>query len=280
MKVLIVAYRRVDLIRRCVAELSEFFALADLLVVDNRSSESGEIADFCAANEIALIRNARNEGFAKAVNIGMRRLLDESEDPWVLLVNPDTELLIDPQELTRSASPRWAAITAFDASATKPWDCKKPFPNPWRAAWEDAGFGRFRLPHPLGSRFRAFPDRHRGYLVGCFLIVSTAAWERLGPFDERFWLYSEEADWCLRAYQSGMECKVLPVLGYRHLARQSSADSSTEDQKSMAAYRTSRTTFIKKHWGPSGLRVYRGLMSMLITLRKSTRIIRRRTASR
>lgn len=275
MKVLIVAYRRADLISRCVAELSEFFALSDLLVVDNHSSESGEIAECCAANGIALIRNGRNEGFAKAVNMGMRRLLDESSDPWVLLVNPDTELLMDPQQLTRSASPRSAAITTFDASAPTPWDCKKPIPNPWRAAWEDSGFGRFRLPQPLGSRFRSFSNRRRGYLVGCFLIVSTAAWQRIGPFDERFWLYSEEADWCLRAYQAGLECEVLPVLGYRHLARQSSSDSAAEDQKSMAAYRTSRTTFIDKHWGASGVRMYRRLLGSLVVLRRSTRVIRR-----
>lgn len=275
MKVLIVTYRRADLLRRCVSQLGAHFLLSDLLVVDNDSPESDVIAAYCAENGIGLIRNDSNEGFAKAVNVGMRRLVDRDDHSWVLLLNADTELLVDPHDLIRSASPKWAAITSFDASAHSPWDSEKPFPNPWRAAWEDSGFGRLRLPQPLGSRFRTFSSSHKGYLVGCFLLVSTAAWRRIGPFDERFWLYSEEVDWCLRAYQAGMECAVIPVLGYRHLARQSAAGSSVDIQNSEAAYRNSRILFIEKHWGPTGVRLYAGLVSMLVGLRRSTRIVRR-----
>ncbi|WP_220096748.1 glycosyltransferase [Mycolicibacterium sarraceniae] len=268
MKVLIVAYRREDLLRRCVDQLRSYFALSDLLIVDNRSEESQSIADYCLSMDIAIIRNEHNEGFAKAVNIGMRHLSDSGDDPWVFLLNPDTELLVDPNELVRFSTASSACLTTFDAAAKSPWDSEKPIPNPWRAAWEDSGLGRLRLPQPLGSRYRSFSQNHKGYLVGCFLLVSTAAWQRVGPFDERFWLYSEETDWCLRAYKEGMDCQVIPVLGYRHYARQASLGDPAVEVRSMNAYRKSRKLFIEKYWGGLGIRSYELLLSLLLRLRR------------
>jgi GT2 family glycosyltransferase len=267
-KVLIVTYRRADLLRRCVSQLGAYFELSDLLVVDNMSSESERIADFCAGNGIRMLRNDTNEGFAKAVNQGMRQLLANGPpDPWVLLINPDTELLSDPNTLPRFANSDSACITTFDGAAALPWDCEKPIPNPWRAAWEDSGLGRLRIPQPLGSRYRAFSERHKGYLVGCFLIVSTAAWESIGGFDERFWLYSEEVDWCLRVYQAKMTCQVVPMVGYRHEARQASSGSSDAAQRSTDAYWQSRMLFIEKHWGSRGFRTYRLVLASLTAMR-------------
>jgi len=254
LKVLLVSYRREDLLRRCVTQLESYFSTSDLLVVDNHSEESPAIADFCVARGIDIIRNDTNEGFAKAVNAGMRRL--GSADPWVLLINPDTEVLIDPRQLTRFTTEKCACITAFNAAGSHPWDCERPIPNPWRSAWEDADLGWIRLPQPFGSRYRTFSDRHRGYLVGCFLIVSTQAWEKIGPFDERFWLYSEETDWCLRAHHLGLDCTVVPVMGYRHEAAQSVVGDAEAEARSAAALRTSRRLFIEKHWGTGGLRSY------------------------
>lgn len=272
-KVLIVTYRREDLLKRCVGQLCRHFELSDLLVVDNQSAESDAIADYCEATGVAILRNTANDGFAKAVNRGMRCLIDDGAD-WVLLINTDADLLADPKGLVQSPDPGWACITTFDGAAQRPWDCEKPIPNPWRAAWEDAGFGRFRLPQPLGSRYRSFSDRHKGYLVGCFLLISAAAWKHIGEFDERFWLYSEETDWCLRAYGAEMECKVIPVVGYRHEARQSSSGSAEASRKSTDAYWNSRLLFLEKHWGSKGMHAYKILFRSLTALRKFAGILR------
>ena len=272
MKVLLVTYRRIDLLARCISQLTSYVSQSDILVVDNRSSESNSIANYCARAGVTILQNPTNEGFAKAVNTGMRRLISETADPWVLLINPDTELRINPVELTKLAERDWACITTFDGSAQAPWDCEKPMPSPWRAAWEDAGLGRVRLPQPLGSRYRSFSEKNRGYLVGCFLIISTAAWKRIGDFDARFWLYSEETDWCLRAYRAGMKCKVMPVVGYLHEARQASVGDATATRRSLAAYQKSRLLFIKKHWGNSGVLRYRFYLTSLDYLRRLTHL--------
>lgn len=271
MKVLIVAYRRPELLERALAQLNPYFAMSDILVVDNHSRDSAAIAEICAAKRVPILRNDCNEGFAKAVNQGMRYLVAQRPDDWVLLLNPDAELLVDPRLMTGFASDRCACIAALDTSAPRPWDSAKPIPNPWRAAWEDAGFGRIRLPQPLGSRYRTSPKVVRGYLVGCYLAISTAAWNRIGEFDERFWLYSEEVDWCLRARQAGMTCELVPLAGYRHEAGQSAAGSNTDIARAQSAYRESRLAFIKKHWGTGGVTTYKRTVMALNTIRRGIR---------
>lgn len=278
MKVLIVTYRRPDLLKSCVSHLERYFAMSDLLVIDNHSEDSAAIFQYCASAGISITCNDENEGFAKAVNIGMRLIQESSGDSWVLLLNPDADVLTDPRHLTGFAQPTTACITTFNAAAEHPWDCERPIPNPWRAAWEDSGFGRFRLPQPLGSRYRSFRTHRNGYLVGCYLLVATAAWQRVGPFDERFWLYSEEADWCLRAHQAGLDCLVAPILGYRHEAGQTSKGSSASELKASGAYWESRALFLDKHWGRVGTGTYRTALAGLGGLRRLLRAGRRRFA--
>lgn len=274
MKVLIVTYRRPDLLESCVAHLERYFAMSDLLVIDNHSEDSAAIFQFCTTAGIAMIRNDENEGFAKAVNKGMRLIQESSGDPWVLLLNPDADVLTDPRDLTGFAQPNTACITTFNAAAEHPWDCEKPIPNPWRAAWEDSGFGRFRLPQPLGSRYRSFRKHRNGYLVGCYLLVATTAWQQVGPFDERFWLYSEEADWCLRVHQAGLDCVVAPILGYQHEAGQTSKGSSASERQASDAYWESRALFLDKHWGRVGTGAYRTALAGLSGLGRILRASR------
>lgn len=281
MKVLIVTYRRPDLVERCLSQAAQYFGMSDLIVVDNKSDDSPEIAAICAAKGIELIQNPENAGFARAVNIGMRHVTaHESPDPWVLLLNPDAEVLCDPQSLTRLAVSNTACITTFNAAEAAPWDCEKPIPNPWRAAFDDAGLGWIRIPQPFGSRYRSYSPDHRGYLVGCFLLISTAAWIRIGEFDERFWLYSEETDWCLRAHNEGLTCLVVPILGHRHEAGQTTEGSVVAESLAHSAYHKSRRLFIEKHWGRMGLITYTFTCSALDSARRVVRSCRRRTRLR
>ena len=60
---------------------------------------------------------------------------------------------------------------------------------------------------------RGFAGHREGaddYLLGGCMCVSRTAWERTGPFDESFFLYCEDVDWCLRARAAGVPLAVLP----------------------------------------------------------------------
>ena len=59
------------------------------------------------------------------------------------------------------------------------------------------GFGR----HEPGAR---------DFLTGAALCIPRAAWDRVGPFDERLFLYYEDVEWCLRARAAGFALRVVP----------------------------------------------------------------------
>ena len=62
-----------------------------------------------------------------------------------------------------------------------------------------AGYADLLRGTPLSDLYPAVPSRVEGYLTGCCLLVSRAAWDDLGGFDDRFFVYGEEADWQRRA---------------------------------------------------------------------------------
>ena len=83
-------------------------------------------------------------------------------------------------------------------------------------------------------------------MVGAFLCARAEAIASVGPMDERFFLYSEEIDWCLRARQAGWDVRHLPVMTVTHHAgRRDRGDL-------MAQLAHSRSLFARKHHGCFG----------------------------
>jgi GT2 family glycosyltransferase len=206
--VLVVAYGHADDLRACLAPLAGRYPL---LVVDNSSDpECAAVAAQAGAEYVDL---GRNLGFAAAVNRGMDRL-DSSRD--VLVLNPDA--VVDAPGVARLAAclgatgnERVAAVAPRQHGG--PGQAHRvawPFPTP-AGAWADAlGVGRF-LPR-------------WSFLVGSVLLLRGAAIADVGPFDERFFLYAEEADWQWRAHLRGWSVRVCEEVEAYHAGAGTSAD--------------------------------------------------------
>jgi GT2 family glycosyltransferase len=83
-------------------------------------------------------------------------------------------------------------------------------------------------------------------VVGAFLCARAEAIASIGPMDERFFLYSEEIDWCLRAHQAGWDVRHLPAMTVTHHAGR----RDRGDLMAQLAY--SRSLFARKHHGALG----------------------------
>lgn len=188
--VVVVTYQSSSQLAWCLEALPADVAV---VVVDNASTDGS--ADAAASLGAKVIRNDSNAGFAQAANQGAA---DGTAD-FILFLNPDARIAsADLETLVKQldAAPGTAIVgprlVGSDGTEQRAW---WPFPTASRA-WAEA-LGLLRVG---GGRL----DRHGdGFVVGACLLVRRTVFEALDGFDERFWLYGEEADLCRRATDAG-----------------------------------------------------------------------------
>jgi len=230
---------------RSVLESRDAFA-KEMVVVDNGSTDEtpGVVPrEFPTVN---YLRSETNLGFAKANNLGA----GAAQGEFLLLLNSDARL--KPDTLAQVV--------------------------PWMRQHPECGIAGVQLLNPDGSRQnsianlpslatellnksllrRVFPRRFPGKeqqftepvevesVVGAFMLIRSGVWRALGGFDERFFFFLEETDFCLRARGLGWKVCHLPQAQAWHeqgqSARQMPASARIE-------YWRSRYAYFRKHRG-------------------------------
>jgi hypothetical protein len=194
-----------------------------VLVVDNGSSDGSAAALGREFPDVGLLALPENRRFAGGCNAGLERALAEGADA-VMLLNNDTEAdpgLCAELLLALERDPRAGAAAPLIH-----------FQRPAGVIWYAGG----RCTPALGlaaHRGLRRPDRGQyraveptGYLTGCCLLATRAAWERVGPLDERYFIYAEDADWCLRARAAGFRLLFVPAARLSHKVSASSGAAS------------------------------------------------------
>jgi glycosyltransferase involved in cell wall biosynthesis/GT2 family glycosyltransferase len=206
--VLIVSYRRADLLDRALRSVEKHLPEVPVHVWDNASGGSAEVRELARAwPEVNWTFSETNVGYITAMN----RLAEHVPDADMLHLNPDAELL-GPLTAARAAlaQPRVAAVspTVIDPDGReRPWDVAHRTPSVVRTLVDAAGYARQVSEHPrvheLSDLYPRAPREVDGYMAGCCLLISRAAWTALGPFDERFFVYGEDATWQPAARRAG-----------------------------------------------------------------------------
>ena len=151
----------------------------------------------------------RNAGFSVANNIALRA----SNAPYLLLLNPDTEVLegsldhmVDLMRERPEVGMAGCRLVLRDGSFDHA--AKRSFPTPLSALAHFTGVGRCgRSPRALSQyRAPALGEHEAGEVDavnGAFMLVRRPALDHVGLLDERYWLYMEDLDWCYRFKQAG-----------------------------------------------------------------------------
>jgi GT2 family glycosyltransferase len=260
--VVVVAFEAPDRLAEALDGLDGKFAVT---VVDN--SSSGEVAEVARSRKADYVDPGANLGFAAGANVALYRIAGSGPD--VLLLNPDA--VITPAEIAKlSAALHAPACERCGAIAPRLVDSGGdqrvlwPFPSPLRA-WVDA-LG-------VGERLRS----RATFAVGAVLLLRREALEEVGVFDERFFLYAEEADWQRRAYALGWTAAVCRDA----VARHAGAGTSHDPRRREALFHAGQETYIRKWFGTRGWWLYRtgvvcGAAGRALVLRAE----RRRAAAR
>jgi GT2 family glycosyltransferase len=111
-------------------------------------------------------------------------------------------------------------------------------------------------------------EREADWLVGAVLILRREVAEAVGGFDERFFMYSEEADLCRRIRDAGWEVRHLPVMRILHYG-------GKPNPRLAAQASFSRTVYAAKHFGRFEALTYRAVLALHHTLRIAGMALRR-----
>lgn len=271
-EVLIVSYRRADLLAACLTSVAEHLPEAQVRVWDNLSEGSADVAELASAwPQVEWTFAAENVGFAAAVNGLMRRV----EAPSAFLLNPDALLLggLSGCRRTLATDPTVAAVAPNVVEpGHHPWDNAHREPTWIRHLVSYSGYeDRISRFAPLSLTYRHRPIDVDGYLTGAGLLISMAAWRSVGEFDERYFLYGEEADWCHRARRRGLRLVSIDEPGIEHTAAGTVSDVSAGRTRSHMLLDQSRVRYIRDQEGRLAARAYRSGAAVLERVQRSKR---------
>jgi len=225
----------------------------DVIVVDNGSTDGSPAAIREAFPSVTVIEHGRNVGFGAANNVGMRVARGEF---WLLL-NSDT--LVEPGALPTlleylAASPGTAAVgpRLVDADGRPELSFGRMM-SPWHELRQKV-IGRLyaRRWGPAVrwvDRATRTPASH-DWLSGACLLVRAADAQAAGLFDERYFLYAEDVDFCAALRANGKVVRFCPAAQIVHLRGRSGRARPLATER---AYRDSQLRFYEKHhpaWTP------------------------------
>ncbi|MBV8666776.1 MAG: glycosyltransferase family 2 protein [Burkholderiaceae bacterium] len=229
--VITVTYESIGLAEALADTLRRF---ERVIVIDNASQDG--TADALAARlpRARLIRNTVNTGFGRANNLAM----EEVGTRYALLLNPDCDIDHEALGYLLDTAERFPEAAIVAPQGWRDEECVQPS---YRHAFYER---RAKLPYQI-------PDAtcSAKWLHGCCLLVRVEAFRKFGGFDERFFLYYEDDDLCLRALTAGYGCLLEPRAQVLHLGGASSKPSWRTDFFKQFHFFRSRRLIIGKYLG-------------------------------
>jgi N-acetylglucosaminyl-diphospho-decaprenol L-rhamnosyltransferase len=252
----IVTYNSADVINSCLQALSNMSPETTAIIVDNASSDK-TVNLVRSRSGARLIANSENRGFGAAANQGAG---ESSESDFILLLNPDVELLTPVDELKESAGKCGLAAGRLvdQAGRTQAGFTMRRFPTPAALICELFGINRLWPANPVNRRYRCLDeDYDQPAMVeqpaGAFLMVRRDVWEKLGGFDEQFHpVWFEDVDLCRRAVNEGYQIAYCPGVIARH-AGGHSVGKVPQSQRA-AFWCVSLLRYGAKHFPPGAFR--------------------------
>lgn len=203
-----------------------------IIIVDNGSKTRFQLEPQEKKDDITVIRNDENMGFAGGYNIGIREALARKAD-YILIINNDTKVYSDMLKkllLILESDPKigvtvpkiyFAKGHEFHKDRYKPEELGKVI---WYAGgftdWEnvksmhlgvdEVDRGQFDLTGPIG------------FATGCCMLFKSEVLEKVGLFDERYFLYYEDADLSERIKKAGFMIYYVPEAMLIHVNAASS----------------------------------------------------------
>ncbi len=261
LSVLVVSFNTRDLLRKSLQ--STEVACADIsheiIVVDNASHDGS--ADMVEKEfpHMVLVRAPHNLGFAAANNLGRR----SAKGTYIAIVNPDAfpeagalrkavDRMVQNPQVGMAGGLLIGKDGQFEPSA-------RLFPSPLNDLLAISGLSAKYSKSRFFGRFdRTWADPYQpasvDWVPGAFAVIKNETIEKVGFFDERFFLYYEEVDLCYRLRQAGYTIEYWPDLKAVHWGGESSKTVTNQSMSSSGRQLTlwrmrAELLYYRKHHG-------------------------------
>lgn len=225
LSIVIVSHNTASFLDTCIESIErtkpESLAL-EIIVVDNASSDGTAQLVREKHPTVRLIALEENTGFSRANNRGV----EVASGGFLLFLNPDTEM----RERTLAGvlafmeeMPVVGAATCFVALPSGALDdaAHRGFPTPWNSLCHFSGLAGL-FPHS-----RLFSGYNLGWmdlqttheidaLAGAFMLVRREAGQKVGWWDEEYFFYGEDLDFCYRLRLTGWKVYFVPEFSILH----------------------------------------------------------------
>lgn len=266
--IVIVSANDAHWLERCLSTVFDHAgeATLEVIVVDNASTDGTRDLVESRFPHVRVL-SGPNRGFAYGNNRG----LEQARARYLLMLNPDTEVIDGTfGELVRELDSR-PQVGVVGVRQIKPdgTPCRTihRFPSFTRALGEALSYERWPV-HPAWAGEREMdPDayereRECDWPTGSFMLVRREALLSAGLFDERFFLYSEEPDLCLRIKRAGWQVLYLPRMTIVHHSGKGGIQPRMEAQDAYA-----RKQYARKHFSTTYRRLYLAALAARYLLR-------------
>lgn len=271
LSIVIVNYNTKEFLKKCIESICNIVSKKidyEVIVVDNASTDGSQPDIIKIKNRMSNIKtilNRKNAGFSKANNQGIKV---SQKSKYVLFLNPDTvmqkntiEEIINFMDVHKDAGAATCRLTLLSGKIDDA--SHRGFPTPWNS------FSHFLGLEKIFPRSKIFAGYSLGWmdinktheidvLAGAFMLVRREAGEEIGWWDEDYFFYGEDIEFCYQLKKRGWKIYYVPTVSILHYkgisggikkASKSITTASTETKKRATAARfNAMRIFYKKHY--------------------------------
>ncbi|MBI2430668.1 MAG: glycosyltransferase family 2 protein [Candidatus Levybacteria bacterium] len=266
LSIIIVSYNTKDILQACLESVYRNLPkdATEVIVVDNASTDGSVEMVEKEFPKVIAIENKENVGFSKANNIGLKK----AEGKYILFLNSDTVVCkntLDEMIVFMDSYPHAGAATCRVELANGRLDdaSHRGFPTPWNAFCHFSGLSRiFPKSRIFAGYSMGWEDLSKIHEIdacaGAFIIVRRIAGEEVNWWDEDFFWYGDDLDFCYRLKEKGWKIYFVPTISIMHYKGVSSgikeisehlttADKDTKRRATEARFEAMKI-FYKKHY--------------------------------
>lgn len=225
----------------------------EVIVVDNNSGDGSVEMIKKEFSQVILIENKENRGFGKANNQGLAAARGE----YLMFLNTDVKVLngaintlVD--YLDKNSSVMMVGPRLLNADMSFQHACRRNLPNPLNSFFHLFGLVKiFKHNEIINSykQFTADPEVTGPVeaISGAAMLFRRQVYEEIGGFDERFFMYGEDLDFCKRIFDKGWGVVYVSNAKIIHFGGQSSKKRKVQ---SLRNFYEAMWIYYKKHFAP------------------------------